>query len=262
MSASTAPASSSSPPHSPSSTSTLSYIADMQQKTRKARKFAEAEAGLPKLTPHSPLRMLSPEYARKVMSVPVSDTVSNILSYMGTKNPLPQAVRKDEEVWLLDNTAFASPAQPGRWEAEFIACVFTQHASCKVADAVLQVANTIGLADDEKAKQIIESRIMPFLMDIQPGKQVLALHGGELQLTLGPGGRNGISSDIRYLPAAPGGMLVPSTAEVPHGTTGMLQMKTFFAEAEGWGVISGTYAVLKLPFPPRARDKSISGQRS
>lgn len=183
----------------------------------------------------------------------VSDPVASVLSYLGSSNPYPQPVTKDDEVWLLDNTAFPSArgakhddAARQTWEAEFVAAVFSQHPSCAVSDAVVKVADKIGLADDERAKKTIEERLRPFLMDIQPGKQVFARHGGDAPLRLSPGGRNGISSDLRRVGAAPAGSVVPTTAQVPGGTTGLLQGRTFFADAGGWAVISDIDDTIKV----------------
>lgn len=182
----------------------------------------------------------------------VCDGVANILSYLGERNPWPQPVTKNDELWLLDNTAFESTRKSKTggeiavWNAEFVAAVFSQKSSCVVSDAVVRMAEQIGFADDEEAKKTIEKRLRPFLLDIQPGKKVLALHGSDSTLELGPGGRSGISSDIRTIPAAPAGMTIPTTAEVPKLTTGLLQSRTFFSEAEGWAVISDIDDTIKV----------------
>lgn len=182
----------------------------------------------------------------------VSDSVSNVLSYLGPWNPWPQPVTKHDEVWLLDNIAFRSTDKDkhGRdreaWRAEFVAAVFSQRINDNVSDAVVQLAEKIGLADDAQAKRTIEKRLRPFLMDIQPGKQVVALHGGHLHLRLRPGGRNGISADAKTVCDAQPGSMTPTTAEVPHETTGLLQCKTFYAEPEGWAVISDVDDTIKI----------------
>lgn len=185
----------------------------------------------------------------------VFDSVSNVLSYLGPWNPLPQPVTKHDEVWLLDNTAFLSPCRDEAgnntrqaWQAEFVAAVFSQRPSRTVADAVLQLAHKTGLADDVQAKRTMEKRLRPFLMDIQPGKQVEALHGGHLHLQLSPGGRNGISADVKTISHVdvPAGLVTPTTAEVPRQTTGLLQCKTLFAEPEGWAVISDVDDTIKI----------------
>lgn len=152
----------------------------------------------------------------------------------------------------MDNTAFLSTKRNaiGRarhaWKAEFVAAVFSQEPSCAVSDAVIRVADKLGLAHDDAANKTIEKRLRPFLMDIQPGKQVFALYGGDVPLKLSAGGRNGISSDVKTICAAPPGTVVPTTAIVPGGTTGVLQSKTFFAEPEGWAVISDVDDTIKI----------------
>ncbi|CAN8095229.1 unnamed protein product [Discula destructiva] len=183
----------------------------------------------------------------------VRDATQNVLSYLGPRNPWPQPVTRDDEVWLLDNTAFVSTKRDAKgrqrhvWSAEFVTAVFTQKPPCVVSDAVVQMADKLGFADDAEAKETIEKRLRPFLMDIQPGKRVLALHGADLVLELGPGGRNGISSDIKAINAAPAGNLtVTTTANTPNLTTGLLQSKTFFSEAEGWAVISDIDDTIKV----------------
>lgn len=219
---------------------------EMQQKTRRRQNFSETERSLQRTQSSSSSSVMSnfltlrPVQPKRL----VSDPVANILSYLGANNPWPQPVVKEDEVWMLDNVAYP-PKKEGKngeqWEAEFITAVFSQHPSCKVGDTVAEIADLVGIVNDEEAKKTIEKRLIPFLMDIQPGKQVFALHGGSTQLKFAPGGRNGISSDVKALPSAQGGMIVPTTAQVPKQTTGLLQMKTFFAESEGWGVISGMF---------------------
>lgn len=215
---------------------------EMQQKTRRQSKFPDVEASLQRSTP-SNFKTFRPVQPRRL----VSDPVANILSYLGSRNPWPQPVTKDDELWLFDNTAFVvtKKEKDGKetqtWNAEFVAAVFSQDPSCTVSDVVVQIADKIGLADNDEAKRTIEERLRPFLMDIQPGKQVLALHGGETHLRFSSGSRNGISTDVKAIPAAPAGMGVPTTAQVPEGVTGLLQSKTFFSDPEGWAVISGVY---------------------
>lgn len=207
---------------------------DMQHRTRKERKFLDTEAHLPKATQRNILQVLNP----MAKSGGLGNKIPDILSYFGSRNPLPLSITKKDCVWLLDNIAYKSPLT-GEWEAEFVACAFSQESSCDVLEAVTKVANKIDLKDDDPAFDTIGERIQPFLQDILPGRQVRALHGGSTKLVFSPGGRNGISSDVRRLPHSPAGMVVPTTAEVPKGTTGEVQMKTFFAEPEGWAVISG-----------------------
>lgn len=225
--------------------SSSSNVAEMQQKTRRQCRFQDVESSLGANTTSNQRSFWSFKQPMRL----VSDPIANILSYLGPRNPWPQPVTKDDELWLLDNTAFATTkkgmdgSDMRIWNAEFITAVFSQHSSCIISDSVLQVAELIGLADNDDAKRTIEKRLRPFLMDIQPGTQALALHGGETLLKLSPGGRNGISCDVMALPAAPEGMITPTTAVVPEETTGLLQSRTFFSDQKGWAVISGTRAL-------------------
>lgn len=186
------------------------------------------------------------------------DGAQNILSYLGKKNPFPQPVTKHDEVWLLDNTAFPSTQKDkhGRethvWKAEFVTAVFSQDPSCVVSDAVVQMADSLGLTDDDEAKKTLARRLRPFLLDIQPGKLVSVLHGGDTPLELGPGGRSGISSDLKVVDAAAAGTAILTTAQAPKSTTGLLQSKTFFSEADGWAVISDVDDTIKVTMTSEA----------
>ncbi|KAI1770549.1 hypothetical protein F4818DRAFT_259461 [Hypoxylon cercidicola] len=208
---------------------------DMQIRTRKERRFDETERDLPNLSSSSPALIST-------------DKASSILSYLGRKNPFPRSITDKDTVWLLDNTAYRNE-KTGKWEAEFITAAFSQDSSHTVIDAVSAVAGKIDLDENDPNYPTIEERIRPFLQDIKPGAQVNALYGGSTPLKLGPGGRNGISSDIKSLPDSGGGdgaHLVPTSAKVPKGTDGILKMKTFYAEPEGWGVISDIDDTIKI----------------
>jgi len=88
-----------------SSSSSGSFL---QSRTRTERGFEETEAAL-----------LKDSAAKKL----VPSKISDVLSYLGRRNPLPVAVTKTDIVWVMDNVAFRSP-NTGGWEAEFVAAVF------------------------------------------------------------------------------------------------------------------------------------------
>ncbi|KAI0891304.1 hypothetical protein F4806DRAFT_309033 [Annulohypoxylon nitens] len=205
---------------------------EMQQRARKERRFDEIERDLPNFSPFS-------------SSSTTIDKAYDLLSYLGKNNPLPRSVTDQDTVWLLDNTAYRNE-RTGRWEAEFVSAAFSQHSSCVVVDAIKAVAEKIELDEKDPNYPTIEKRIRPFLQDIKPGTQVKALHRGNAPLKLGPGGRNGISSDTKELPPSEGSELAPTFADVPQGANGVLEMKTFFAEPEGWGVISDIDDTIKV----------------
>lgn len=217
------------------SSSRLRYsTSDLESRTRSEHGFPDAEAslasvGVSKLSKASKLR--------------------DMLSYLGSKNPLPTPVARDDVVWLFDNVAFRGPN--GAWQAEFVSAIFSGKVSARFVDVVGDIADAVGLARVDREEATIERRIVPFVMDIQPGKQVKLVFDENTKLKLGPGGRNGISSDLRKLPGPPKGTtVVESRADVPNGAMGILEMKTVFAEPEGWAIISGEHLIWRFLVVP------------
>lgn len=201
---------------------------DLSSRTRLSAHFAEIEHAFPKLR----------------VPGPIPTSVSGALSFLGSRNPMPVPITKRDTVWVFDNTAYRS-RKGGGWEAEFVTAAFEQEPKTSIADFVATVAEKIGLADDDDvSRDVIADRIEPFLLEILPGRRVHATHNpgkrGERQLRLGPTGRNGISSDIRYLSHhAEDGDKLLTVADVPKGANGLLEGKTTYAGPEGWAVISG-----------------------
>lgn len=204
----------------------------MQHRTRKERRFDETEHDLPDFSPFT-------------AALSYTDKAANVLSYLGKKNPFARSITEKDTVWLLDNTAYRNE-KTGKWEAEFISAAFSQDSSCTVIDAVSSIAGKIDLDESDPNYPTIEERIRPFVQDIKPGAQVNALQGGNAPIKLGPGGRNGISSDVKRISGSTDGTLVPTFAKVPEGANGILEMKTFYAEPEGWGVISDIDDTIKI----------------
>jgi hypothetical protein len=215
--------------------------AELQRKTRKERGFEDTEASLPDVSTATGAKLLNPA---EPVHLTTSTRGAALLSYLGEHNPHPLPVTDDDAVWLLDNVAFKDP-ETGDWKAEFVAAVFAKKPSARIIDAVASISEKVGLAKGHSDEQIIEQRLVPFLMDIQPGRLVEAMFAsGNLDhgLKLGPGGRNGISSDLRVLPPVPDhqvGDIVTTEAQVPSGANGLLQMKTLCADPEGWMLVSG-----------------------
>ncbi|KAI8958295.1 hypothetical protein F5Y11DRAFT_360149 [Daldinia sp. FL1419] len=207
-------------------------VIDMQRRTRQERRFDETEHDLPNFSPFT-------------SALTSTDRIFQLLSYLGKKNPFPRSITGEDTLWLLDNTAYRNE-NTGKWEAEFVAAAFSQHSSCAVTDAVSAIASKIDLDEKDPKYPTVEERIRPFLQDIKPGAQVKAVQGKNTSLKLGPGGRNGISSDMKRLPSNKGGSLVQTLAEVPKGANGLLEMKTFYADPEGWGVISDIDDTIKI----------------
>ncbi|KXH33271.1 hypothetical protein CSIM01_03185 [Colletotrichum simmondsii] len=210
--------------------SPAAFADEMQKQTRKERRFDEVEAQLPNPT----VPTLQAAFA----------SASGILSHLGSYNPWGKPVTDDDIVWLLDNTAY-KPSRLGSWQAEFVAAIFEKEPKCKVVDIVQGVAERLGLSDDAEERKTIEERIMPFLWDVQPARHLRVVHQKK-ELKLGPSGSNGITTDTLKIHEQPTGSTVTSSAAVPRGATGLLEMKTFFAAPEGWAIISDIDDTIKL----------------
>jgi hypothetical protein len=205
----------------------------MELRTRRERKFNDVECNLPDIRTSSASDHQPTE-------------AQDVLSYLGTWNPLGQKITSSDVVWLLDNTAYRN-AKTGKWEAEFVAAVFDQNTGVEVSKVVANVAEKLGLGKGDAAETTIQERLMPFMQTILPGRVVQVDYASQNdQLKLGPGGRNAISSDIRNVLERKDGDIMQSVALVPQGAKGVLSMATAYAEPEGWGVISGmTYTSIQ-----------------
>jgi hypothetical protein len=198
----------------------------MEHRTRSKQNFPAAESQLPNLR-SSPAADDRPSLSQ------------DLLSHLGSYNPLGKSITDNDTVWLLDNTAFRNP-KTGEWQAEFVAAVFDKDTGLEVSTVVADIAEKVGIGRGDQQEERIRERLMPFMQSILPGRIVNVEFGGVEALRLGPGGRNAISSDVKRLPSSyKDGDVVTSFAKVPNQTNGVLQMDTAFAEREGWGVISG-----------------------
>jgi hypothetical protein len=198
---------------------------DLETRSRQLGNFPAVEADLPDI------RYIEGSDHRP-------STATDLLSYLGPWNPLPQDITGKDQVWLFDNTAYKS-AKTGSWEAEFIAAVFDQNSGIQLSKVVANIAEKLGIGKGDAAEATIQERLIPFVQSTLPGRRVRVDSGQRKELELGPGGRNAISSDIKALPRHAGGHIMTSEAQVPEGANGELQMRTVYAEPEGWGIISG-----------------------
>ncbi|KAH8601532.1 hypothetical protein B0O99DRAFT_648248 [Bisporella sp. PMI_857] len=205
----------------------------LEKKTREHCKFHDVESKLP-----------------DVKKEPAADgrpsSSTDVLSILGKWNPLPHNISANDTVWLFDNTAYRNP-KTGKWEAEFVAAVFDQDTGLEVSTVVADLAEKLGIGRGDAQEEIIRQRLMLFMQSILPGRKVKVTFGQKDELALGPGGRYGISSDIKPLRADfKDGDIVPSVAKVPQGANGVLHMNTAFAEPEGWAVISDVDDTIKV----------------
>ncbi|KAM5345615.1 hypothetical protein ACJ41O_011476 [Fusarium nematophilum] len=214
-----------------------SVAGNMQLRTRKTRNFDKVEHDLP--DPKSPAFQRATTAA---LAAPIN--ISAWLSRLANLSPFGKAVDRGDIVWLFDNTAFRNP-ETGNWEAEFVAAVFENEPKCRVADVVSSVAATLGLADDAAERDIIEERIIPFLWDIQAAR-VFYLEHRKRELRLGPTSINGITTSVLPVERYHKGSFVDASALVPRDVKGLLDMQTYYAGPEGWGVISDIDDTIKV----------------
>lgn len=202
----------------------------MQLRTRKARDFDKIEHDLP--DPKSPALQ---RVNTSALASPIN--ISGWLSRLANLSPFYKAVDGDDIIWLFDNTAYRNP-DTGEWEAEFVAAVFEHEPKCRVADVVSSVAKTLGLAEDAEERDTIEERLLPFLWDIQ-AVRVFRVRHRRRDLRLGPTSVNGITTNTLEVDKNYKGSLIKSSAQVPRGVSGLLDMRTYYAGPEGWAILSG-----------------------
>src|SRR5690606_30225191 len=130
------PDSSSKMPNRSDTTAAKLSADEMQLKARKQRRFPETEASLPAFGPKKHLSLASQLLG-----------AVELLSYLGSRNPLPRPVVPGDEVWVLDNVAF-KPSKNSAWQAEFVVAVFEKESKDHLMDAVAIISRIIGLADE------------------------------------------------------------------------------------------------------------------
>ena len=105
-------------------------MSGMEQRTRSKQGFETTESRLPDLRA-SPAADDRPSLQQ------------NLLSHLGSYNPLGEEITDNDTVWLLDNTAFRDP-KTGNWQAEFVAAVFDKDTGLEVSSVVADVAEKVG----------------------------------------------------------------------------------------------------------------------
>jgi hypothetical protein len=212
-----------------------------ERESRKAEGFPNVESQLRR---HTGTRL----------DIPFLD---NLTSFLGKRNVLAREVDPATElVWLLDNTAYrpvhSGSANPGPWEAEFVAAYFAKHSGKDVSEWVADIADKIGLGGEgenrAEGEATIAKRLHPFVRTIRPARYVnVKFPSGQLQ-KLGPGGRNAISSEIVGIKGEHVGGSTWEVATIrpelaPHGP-----MLTHFAASDGWAVISGRFSLVTVEY--------------
>jgi Uncharacterized conserved protein (DUF2183) len=209
--------------------------------TSNEREFRE-EQGYPQVEKHFS------GHIRSRSDIPLYDRITSLL---GTRNPVATEINPStSSVWLLDNTAFRDTdpfaKSPRPWVAEFVAAYFIRDTGKEVSKCVGEIADRIGLGDGdglnrEEGEKIIAERFQPFVTTIQPARWVnVKFPSGEL-LKLGPGGPDGISTQVLKIPEQKhGDGDIVQINTIPAEVAPLGHMVTHFAEPEGWLFISGT----------------------
>ncbi|POS83738.1 hypothetical protein EPUL_003167, partial [Erysiphe pulchra] len=161
----------------------------------------------------------------------------------------PEATRNiavNDTVWALDNTAYRTAE--GKWQARFDVVVFGQDTGNRVVSTVVDVAKMLNIGISDGSRQLIIERLGLLLQPALQGKIVEILFAAQKSsmLRTSPTGSSGISSDIQDLPCFHGIHTVRSVVNAPSGAKGLLEMTTFFAEPEGWGIISDIDDTIKV----------------
>ncbi|KAI9875417.1 MAG: hypothetical protein M1830_008511 [Pleopsidium flavum] len=214
------------------------------RETRSAGSFPSFESQLPTLVSR--------------LNFPVVDAVT---SYLGLHNPFSHTVEPETEaVWLLDNTAYRPvhvyPHKPQPWQAEFVVAYFLRNSGRDISKVVADIADKIGLDQEGDAKvkedgeSRIRERIQPFLDSIRPARMVdVKFLSGDVT-RLGPGGRNGISSQLVTVKGEHKDGVKAEVTAIPEEVSTHGSMIVDFAEPEGWAVISDIDDSIKVTMTP------------
>ncbi|KAF2430498.1 hypothetical protein EJ08DRAFT_235588 [Tothia fuscella] len=165
-----------------------------------------------------------------------SSLLDNVTSYLGKNNPFTHPVNsKEHSVWLFDNTAYqAGEGQP--WKAEVTAAYFQKGSGKDESKVVANLAEVLGCAEDEVAKETIAKRMQPLMDSIVPAHTCQIKLAGSQVVKLGPSDRDGISrNSVVFSDAHKDGQTITSNAI---GLESATPLTTTFADTTGWAVIS------------------------
>ena len=214
-----------------------------ERETRSTGKFSSTERSLPK-------------HIASTLNIPLTDKISSLL---GRQNPIAKNVDPHKEcVWLLDNTAYRPihkyPHRPQPFQAEFVAAYFEKNTGKDASKFVAEIADKVGLkaknGNIEAGEKRIAERMQPFMDAIAPARSVMIKFPNGRKEKLGPGGRSAVSEqtvvaidehnngEVNHIRTTPSEIL-------SHGF-----MTTYFADTEGWLVISDIDDSVKLTMTP------------
>jgi len=197
----------------------------IEKQSRSIGSFAEIEAEMPIL--------------RSRRRASIIDKLSAGL--LGEHNPLAHPVNpRDHTVWLFENTAW--PKGKNEWKAEVLAAYFVKHSGQDESEAVAKISEILGLAEGDEARAKVAKRLQPFLDSVLPAHTAQMEIDGQ-KFKLGPSSTDGITSDIvRFKSKTKAG-----TSITPQliGMASTTPTATYFAEEEGWAIISDVDDTIK-----------------
>lgn len=211
-----------------------------ERRTRTKEGFQSTERALP--------RLVSP------FDIPLAQ---NLSSYLGSLNPLSKPVDPaTESVWLLDTTAYR-PVHPYShaqqpWQVELRAAFFKKGTGSDVSKIVADIADKAGLKKGEgeareQGEKTIAERLQPFVDVVAPGRWVdVKLPDGKVT-KLGPGGRSATARKTATTRSSHRDGEIVEIAAVKPEVTPYGAMDVYFAEPEGWMVISGALSSNSFP---------------
>lgn len=223
----------------------------LESEGRKDAEFLQLETQLFAKLTKAGVSSVSPTAAIKMPGA----VIEGLLGWLGNKNPfLKNASAGQNEVWILDNTAFKSSAM-STWRAEVVACFF-QHGRGDLTAAVAAIADTIGLDGEPghqaETKALIAERLKPFIDAVAPARTLPIVVESQShkphKRKLGPSNTSGISSQVFEV-----GAHSQKNGEVNHiksdsSVSGLPQAEavTHLAAPEGWGIISDIDDTIKI----------------
>ncbi|KAF2673537.1 actin filament organization protein-like protein App1-like protein [Microthyrium microscopicum] len=201
----------------------------LENSIRRAGSFPEVEAEMPILR------------SRRRGSI-----IDKISSLLGERNPWQKPINpREHTIWLFDNTAYRAPgatSSKNEWQAEVVAAYFVKESGEDSSEAVAKISELIGLAPDDASRKKVALRLQPFLDCVLPA------HTAQLEIDnqtfkLGPSSSEGITTDIIKFnsKAKAGSAIAPQLV----GMAPQVPMATYFAEPEGWAVISDVDDTIK-----------------
>ncbi|KAL9105004.1 MAG: hypothetical protein Q9163_000101 [Psora crenata] len=185
--------------------------------------------------------------------------IDKISSYLGAHNPIARQVNpKTESVWLLDNTAYRPvnvyPHKSQPFQAEFVAAYFRKNTGKGTSEAVADIVDKIGLkdknGDDQERERRIAERLQPFVDTVAPARTVIIEFPHGRKEKLGPGGRSAVSQQTLVAPDRHKDGESMEVHTLPREICPQGAMTTYFADTEGWLVISDIDDTVKITMTP------------